>query len=99
MGSHGRSRATIPDASPEYLLLVEICFGEEMEENNIFLASSIGYFFVVLYAFLSHQVEPQYGIILILTAIMIIWLIRGERKKIRRKFEKRLRRLRLERER
>jgi Ca2+/Na+ antiporter len=69
-------------------LLIELPFKEEIEENNIFLTAGLAYFFGVLYAALTEQVERYFGIILILAAIMIIWYIRDKRKEIRRKYEK-----------
>lgn len=67
-------------------LAIELCFKEEIEENNIFLAASVTYFFVVLYACLIEAVERYFGIILILTAIMITWYFRDRRKEIRRDY-------------
>ena len=69
---------------------IEICFKEEIEENNLFLATSLAYFFGVVYAALSREVETYFGIILILAAILIIWYLRDERKEIRRKYEKQI---------
>lgn len=69
-------------------LLIEICFKEEIEENNLFLAASLAYFFGVVFVTLMGEVETYFGVVLILTAIMIIWGLRGWRKTIRRKYEK-----------
>jgi predicted membrane protein len=69
-------------------LLIELCFKEEIEENNIFLAASIAHFFGILFVALTEVVERYFGVILILTAIMIIWYFRDKRKEIRRKYEK-----------
>lgn len=71
-------------------LQIELSFKEEIEENNLFLAASLAYFFGVLFACLTEVVETYFGIILILTAIMIIWYFRDRRKEIRRKYEKRI---------
>ena len=73
----------------EELLQIEL-FREEIEENNLFLAASLAYFFGVLYAALIEQVEKYFGIILILSAVMIIWYIHDKRKEIRRKYEKQI---------
>jgi Ca2+/Na+ antiporter len=69
-------------------LQIELSFKEEIEENNLFMAASLAYFFGVLYACLTDAVERYFGIILILAAIMIIWFLRDKRKEIRRKYEK-----------
>jgi len=66
-----------------------LCFKEEIEENNIFLAASLAYFFGVFFACLTQEVEVYFGTILILTA-MIVWYFMSKRKDIRRKYEKRL---------
>lgn len=71
-------------------LQIELCFKEEVEENNLFLAASLAYFFGVLFASLTQAVETYFGTILILTAIMIIWYLRDKRKEIRRKYEKQI---------
>ena len=71
-------------------LLIELCFKEEIDENNIFLAASIAHFFGMLFVALTEVVERYFGVILILTAIMIVWYFRDKRKEIRRKFEKRI---------
>lgn len=60
-----------------------------IERNDIFLSASLAYFFVVLYASLTEQVETHLGIILILSSIMIIWYFIDERKEICRKIEAR----------
>ena len=68
-------------------LQIEISSKMEIEENNVLLAASLAYFFVVLYAASTEQVEKYFGIILILTAIMIIWHFRDKRKETKRKYE------------
>jgi len=68
-------------------LLIELSFKEEIEENNLFLASSLTYFFVVLFAGLTEVIERNFGVILILTAIMVVWYFRDKRKEIRRKYK------------
>jgi len=74
-------------------LLIKLCFEEEIGENNLFLAASLTYFFVVLYACLTEKVETYFGIILILTAVMIVWYFRDKRKEMRRKYEERIKSL------
>jgi len=69
-------------------LQIELNFKEEIEENNLFMAASLAYFFGVLYACLTDAVERYFGIILILTAIMIIWYLRDKRKEIKRRYER-----------
>jgi Ca2+/Na+ antiporter len=71
-------------------LRIELLFKEEIEENNLFLAASLAYFFGVLYASLTVAVERYFGIILILTAIMIIWYLRDKRKEIKTEYEKQI---------
>lgn len=71
-------------------LRIKLCFKEEIEENNLFLAAGLTYFFGVLFASLTEVVETHFGVILILTSIMIIWYVRDKRKEIRRKYEKRI---------
>ena len=71
-------------------LRIKLGFKEEMDENNLFLAASLAYFFVVLFACLTQEVETHFGVILILTAIMIVWYFRDKRKEIRRKYDKRI---------
>jgi len=71
-------------------LLIELSFKEEIDENNLLLAASLAYFFGVVYASLTGEVETYFGIILILTAIMIVWYLRDKRKEIRRKYEKQI---------
>lgn len=85
MKKSGRS-----DSKDESLekLRIELLFKEEIEENNLFLAASLAYFFGALYAALTEQVERYFSVILILTAVMIIWYLRDKRKEIRRKYEK-----------
>ena len=63
-------------------------FKDEIEENNLYLAGSLAYFFGVLYACLTEQVKGYFGMVLILTAIMMIWYLRDKRKETRRKYEK-----------
>lgn len=87
MKNSGRSRRK--DCSLEELR-IELCFKEEMDENNLFLGASITYFFIVLFACLVEKVETHFGIILILTAVMIVWFFRDKRKDIRRKYEKQI---------
>jgi Flp pilus assembly protein TadB len=86
MTSSGRSESE--DSLKE--LEIKLLFKEEIEENNLFLAASLAYFFGVLYACLTDAVERYFSIILILTAIMIIWFLRDKRKEIRRKYEKQI---------
>jgi len=76
-----------PKSNSLQKLLVELLFKEEIEENNIFLAASLAYFFVVFYACLTEQVERLFGIVLILTSTMIVWYLRDRRKETRRKYE------------
>lgn len=71
-------------------LRIKLCFKEEIEENNLFLAAGLTYFFGVLFASLTEVVETHFGVILVLTSIMIIWYVRDKRKEIRRKYEKRI---------
>ena len=71
-------------------LWIRLCFKDEIEENNLFLAASLAYFFGVLLACLTEVMERYFGIILILTAIMIVWYFRDKRREIRRKYEKRI---------
>jgi Ca2+/Na+ antiporter len=78
----GRSKSDSVDR-----LKKELVAKANIEENNIFLSASLAYFFVVLYASLTEQVERSFGIILILTSIMIIWYFMDKRKEIRRKIE------------
>ncbi len=73
------------DSSKE--LEIKLLF-KEIDENNLFLAASLAYFFGVLYAYLTSEVEPYFGVTLILTAIMIIWYFRDRGKEIRRRCEK-----------
>jgi hypothetical protein len=68
-------------------LLVELSFNEEIEENNLFMEASLGYFFVVLFAVLTKQIDTDFGIILFLIAVMIIWFLRDRRKGIIREYE------------
>jgi Flp pilus assembly protein TadB len=84
MKKSGRS----PNNSSLEKLRIELLFKEEIEENNLFLAASLAYLFGVLYACLTDAVERYFGIILILTAVMIIWFLRDKRKEIRRRYEK-----------
>jgi Ca2+/Na+ antiporter len=83
-----RGRSTHNDSYEE--LLIKLCFKEEVDENNLFLGASLAYFFGVLFACLTQEVEPYFGIILILTAIMIVWYLRDKRKEILRKYEKQI---------
>ena len=71
-------------------LRIKLCFKEEIDANNLFLAASLTYFFGVLFACLTEVVERYIGIILILTAVMIVWYFRDKRKEIRRKYEKQI---------
>ena len=87
MKKSGRSRSK--DNSLEELQ-IELGFKEEIEENNLFLAASLTYFFGVLFVCLTEVIERYFGIILILTAIMIVWYFRDKRKGIRRKYEKQI---------
>jgi Flp pilus assembly protein TadB len=86
MKESGRSA---PEDSFEELL-IKLCFKEEIDENNLLLAASLAYFFGVLFACLTQEVETNFGIILILSAIMIMWYFRDKRKEIRRKYEKQI---------
>ena len=74
-------------------LLIQRCWEAETEENSIFLAASLTYFFGVLLANFTNLVEPYFGVILILTAIMVIWYFRDKRKEIQVKYEKEIERL------
>lgn len=71
-------------------LRIRLCFKDEIEENNLFLAASVAFFFAVLYALLTQAVELYLGIILILIAGMIVWYFRDKRGEIRRKYEKQI---------
>jgi len=71
-------------------LRIELLFKDEIEENNLYLAGSLAYFFGVLLAYLTEQVKGYFGIVLILTAIMVIWYLRDKRKETRRKYEKKI---------
>jgi len=81
MKNSGRSDDSLEE------LRIELCFKEEIDENNLFLAASLTYFFGVLFACLTEAVERYFGVILILTAVMVIWYFRDKRKEIRRKYE------------
>lgn len=85
VGRSSRSK----DSSLEELL-IRLCFKDEIEENNLFLTASLAYFFGVFYALLTQEVELHFGIILILTAVMIVWYFRDKRREIRRKYEKQI---------
>jgi len=69
-------------------LRIELLFRGEIEESNLYLAGSLACFFGVLYAYLTEQVKGYFGLVLILTAIMMIWYLRDKRKETRRKYEK-----------
>ena len=69
---------------------IELSFKEEIEENNIYLAASVAYFFGMVYASLTGEVETYFGVILVLTAVMIVWAFRDMRKAIRRKYEQQI---------
>jgi len=84
-----RGRSQFKDNSLEELR-IKLCFKEEIEENNLFLAASLTYFFIVLFACLTEVVEIYFGVILILTAIIIVWYFRDKRKEIRRKYEEQI---------
>jgi len=85
MGRSSRSKAIFLEE-----LRIRLCFKDEIEENNLFLAGSLAYLFGVLYALLAQAVELYLGIILILTAVMIVWYFRDKRREIRRRYEKRI---------
>ena len=85
MKDNGRSRNEIFER-----LLIEIGFKDEIDANNLFTASSLTYFFIVLFACLTQKVETKFGIILILTAVMIVWNFIDKRKDIRIKYEKQI---------
>ncbi len=72
---------------------IELLFRGEIELNNLFIAASLAYFFVVLFAVLSLQIETQFGIILLLSAVMIVWAVFDWRKGIVRKYNNLLRKL------
>jgi hypothetical protein len=83
MKKSGRSKKGSEDDRSKRETIAKI----DIERNNIFLSTSVGYFFIVLYASLTEQVERSFGIILILTSIMIAWYFVDERKEIRRRIE------------
>jgi len=85
MGRASRSK----DNSLEELL-IRLCFKDEIEENNLFLAASLTYFFGVLFACLTEMIERHFGVILLLIAVMIVWYFKDKRKEIRRKYESRI---------
>lgn len=74
-------------------LLIKTGFKEEIDENNLLYAASLTYFFGVLYAFLTEAVDRTLGLVLILTAVMIIWGVGDKRKQIRRKYEEQIKSL------
>ena len=84
-----RGRARSEDNSKDELR-IKLCFKEEIQENNIFLSASLAYFFGVLFACLTEVVEIYFGVILILTAIMIVWYFKDKRKEIRRNYEQQI---------
>lgn len=88
MKKNGRSKDTSEEKLQARLLGIELGFKEEIEENSLFLAASLTYFFGVLLACLTEVVERGFGIILVLTAIMIVWYVRDGRKEIRRKYDR-----------
>jgi Flp pilus assembly protein TadB len=67
---------------------VNLCFKEEIEENNIFLGASLTYLFAVLLACLLKTIEAYLGIIFMLIAVMMVWYLRDKRKDMRRKYER-----------
>jgi hypothetical protein len=76
------------------LKLLEILAKEEIERSNILLTATLGYFFIVLYAVLTEAVERLYGVVLILTSIIIISYFLYEREKIARKYKKKIKKYR-----
>jgi cell division protein FtsW (lipid II flippase) len=66
---------------------LELFFREEIELNNVLLGASVAYFFIVLFALLMQEVALEYGIILLLTALMLAWALVDKRKEIRRKYD------------
>ena len=85
MRKMGRSKDTCLEE-----LRIKLCFKAEIEENNLFLAAGLTYFFGVLFSYLTEVVERYFGIILILTAIMIIWYFMDKRKEILRKYRRQI---------
>jgi len=62
-----------------------IRFKAEIEENNIYLAGSLAYLSIILYAVIKQEVKvyPE-GLFLLLTALMLIYHIRNKRRDILR---------------
>ena len=82
MKKSGRSKRDSADR-----LRNELIFELDIEENNIFLSASLAYFFIVLFACLTEQLQTYFGVILILTSVMITWYFIDKRKEIRGRIE------------
>jgi hypothetical protein len=62
---------------------LEIQFKADIEENNIWLAASLAYFFSVVYVILTAQVELYVGGVLVLTGLLFIYHFHVQRVKIK----------------
>lgn len=94
MTLNGRSKNKISQRSLELEKFeIELLAKDKIEENNIFIGSSLAYLFVVLFASLTHAVETYFGVILILSAIMIVWFFRDRRVDLRESYVNQIRKL------
>jgi inner membrane protein involved in colicin E2 resistance len=67
---------------------IELNLKEKIDLNNILITASLAYLFAVLFAVLRREVEPYFGTILVLTAIMVIWALLDWRKSMMREYNK-----------
>jgi hypothetical protein len=69
---------------------IKLFFEADVKANDIEYAAALSYLFIVLYAFLVGSIEKELGLILLLSAFMIILSVRIERKQIKEEAEKKL---------
>jgi hypothetical protein len=62
---------------------LELQFKADIEENNIWSAASLAYFFSVIYVLLTAQVELYVGGVLVLTGLFCIYYFHVQRLKIK----------------
>lgn len=72
---------------------IELSFREKVDRNNVFLTGSIAYFFLILFTVLVTGIETSYGIILLLTAIMLFWGVIDMRKRSISEYDKKIKEL------
>lgn len=87
----GRSDSFLGESAKHKLVdLLLKQLGIDIDRNNIELGAGITYFFGIIYAIVAEAVEQKLGLILLLSAVVVLWYFYTERKRIRDKYSRKI---------